>query len=939
MKVLRPALCASVLLLVMLALLGGCGGGGAPAMAAAPTGLSATPGNQQVALTWNGVAGATSYFVYQGSASGLTTASTRTGPFSTTATTVTGLVNGVLRYVAVSSVVGGVESPLGGETSATPLAPDFKLLDATPTPFAKDVPVNGTLAFTFSAPIQSTTALAPGAVKLESGSIHNPTLVPFTLAFQGSTMVLTPNAPLAPSTKLRVTLAPTVADTDGDTLGGPVNDEVTTGPAADTTPPTVLSVAPASAATNVPTSTTFEVLFSEDVRVEDVTIANVTLTDGATPVAVTVSQPASNKLLARPNAPLAAGAMFTLTVGTGVRDRAGNALAAPFVSTASTAAAAAPANTTSFMLYVTASNDSLEGELVKDLNKWEAAGGSDAHPNVRMYGQMDTVKADLAPQVHPTPFHVRLRRDGNRTAMNSTAVRVLAAGDLTTPTAISDFILACNADFVAQRNVFVFSNHGMNYTGTNADSASRRIELAEIVQGFTTARNAGVNLDVVVFDVCVMGGWENLALVAPFCNYIVAGETTTTGMEWEAGFTQSFLPNPATDSLSFFKDLVDKTVASPNRPEPNGFFIYDCTKIPTLKTAMVTFYNELHAALLANTVTVPGFTDAFNASLPLEIFSGGEKEMCDVVRLCEALSALPGAPAALTTAAQGAITAVRDAVVHRRTSAAWEKLSGVSAALGKVDNPVLGPVLVAIDATMQNPAALLATTRAAHLANPVNQPTVANARSLNTVNPTPAAQLELDVTTTNGQSGLIYSVVSRETAPASNIFEFLGVNAWTDDVSATVEWRWDGRVLQVSDGSATDFVPGVPLDFESTLLSVDAVLTDTESGTVQSCIIVFDASVPRVEGVFVDPPGVGKALGRSQVTAGDTLRIVKQRWNEGADNVESFNSPVLLTVGATGLASLTASSVAAPSGTYEFSVIVEDPEGNDDETSVTVSIP
>ena len=44
------------------------GGGGTPP--AAPTGLTATPGNAQVSLTWNASSGATSYQVSRGTVTG-----------------------------------------------------------------------------------------------------------------------------------------------------------------------------------------------------------------------------------------------------------------------------------------------------------------------------------------------------------------------------------------------------------------------------------------------------------------------------------------------------------------------------------------------------------------------------------------------------------------------------------------------------------------------------------------------------------------------------------------------------------------------------------------------------------------------------------------------------------------------------------------------------
>ncbi len=98
---------------------GGGGGGGQPP--ATPSGLTATPGNAQVGLTWSAVTTASSYHVKRGTVSG--------GPYSavssptTTSYTDTNLTNGTAYYYVVSAVNANGESGNSSEKSATPLAP------------------------------------------------------------------------------------------------------------------------------------------------------------------------------------------------------------------------------------------------------------------------------------------------------------------------------------------------------------------------------------------------------------------------------------------------------------------------------------------------------------------------------------------------------------------------------------------------------------------------------------------------------------------------------------------------------------------------------------------------------------------------------------------------------------------------------------------------
>jgi uncharacterized repeat protein (TIGR01451 family) len=93
----------------------------APAPPAAPTGLTATPGNAQVSLSWTASAGAMSYRVYRGTATGQETllpTPTITGTSYIDSTA----ANGTTYYYEVSAVGAGGEGSLSSEVSATPSA-------------------------------------------------------------------------------------------------------------------------------------------------------------------------------------------------------------------------------------------------------------------------------------------------------------------------------------------------------------------------------------------------------------------------------------------------------------------------------------------------------------------------------------------------------------------------------------------------------------------------------------------------------------------------------------------------------------------------------------------------------------------------------------------------------------------------------------------------
>jgi len=99
--------------------------------------------------------------------------------------------------------------------------------------------------------------------------------------------------------------------------------------AGDTTPPTVKSVLPADMATGV-TSNAVKATFSEALDPATVTTTTFTLFQGLNPVAGTA---AYSNLIATftPSVVLYPGAVYTATITTGVKDVAGNALAAAHV--------------------------------------------------------------------------------------------------------------------------------------------------------------------------------------------------------------------------------------------------------------------------------------------------------------------------------------------------------------------------------------------------------------------------------------------------------------------------------------------------------------------------------------------------------------------------------------------------------------------------------
>jgi methionine-rich copper-binding protein CopC len=189
------------------------------------------------------------------------------------------------------------------------------VLSVTPAAGSRDVAATMAPTATISEAIRVDSVLA----KLTTGT----TTVPTGTVISGDrTVIVNPLAALAPATTYTVTLTG-IADLAGNLLAAPHSWSFTT---ADTLAPTVVSVTPTAGARDVPVSATFTATFSEPFRVGS---GLATVTTGSTQVGVTAAVSGDRAVIVTPAAPLAYTTTYTVTL-TGVTDLAGNALAAPY---------------------------------------------------------------------------------------------------------------------------------------------------------------------------------------------------------------------------------------------------------------------------------------------------------------------------------------------------------------------------------------------------------------------------------------------------------------------------------------------------------------------------------------------------------------------------------------------------------------------------------
>lgn len=225
----------------------------------------------------------------------------------------------------------------GGESTTDALAPTVS--SANPAKNATGVVLNSAVTATFSEAMTPST-LSTTTFTLKQGT----TAVSGDVTFSGVTAIFKPGSTLAASTVYTATITTGTKDLAGNAVASDYIWNFTTGTTTDTTLPTVTGTINAAGATNVAINTKVGATFSEGMDPLTITSVNFTLKGTVSDAAVagTLSYSGVNAIFT-PASNLTPSTGYTVTIkgGTGgVKDLAGNALAADFVRSWTTAAAA-----------------------------------------------------------------------------------------------------------------------------------------------------------------------------------------------------------------------------------------------------------------------------------------------------------------------------------------------------------------------------------------------------------------------------------------------------------------------------------------------------------------------------------------------------------------------------------------------------------------------
>jgi outer membrane beta-barrel protein len=237
-------------------------------------------------------------------------------------------INNNLEYgVGLTFQFGGTRKAVAAVAVASEVA------DATAPTVNFTAPVNGatTVAVNQKASVsfsedmdQETLTTRTFTIKQGSSAVDG------TVTSTVSTATFTPTHYFEKDKAYTATVTSGVKDLSGNAMASDYLWGFTTGPASDTTPPTVTFTSPVKGATAAPIRQNVNVAFSENMDPATLNATTFTVKEGTTPVKGRVTAAGSTATFT-PSQNFTRGKAYTATVTTGSKDLAGNALANNYV--------------------------------------------------------------------------------------------------------------------------------------------------------------------------------------------------------------------------------------------------------------------------------------------------------------------------------------------------------------------------------------------------------------------------------------------------------------------------------------------------------------------------------------------------------------------------------------------------------------------------------
>jgi methionine-rich copper-binding protein CopC len=227
----------------------------------------------------------------------------------------------------------GGEGGGGGSSASDTTKPTITA--TTPAQGATNTPINTPITVTFSEPMD------PASISNTTFSLTaNGGNYPGSVIYTGTTAIFTPNTfPLAYASNYTATVSNGAKDLAGNSLAANHTWSFTTIASPDTTRPTIISTSPVTGATNVSINPTITVTFSEPMDPSTISASTIYTLEGGGYFPV-ISYSGTTATFTPTMGSFAYSKNYNLVVSSGVKDLAGNSLAADYTLSFTTTAPA-----------------------------------------------------------------------------------------------------------------------------------------------------------------------------------------------------------------------------------------------------------------------------------------------------------------------------------------------------------------------------------------------------------------------------------------------------------------------------------------------------------------------------------------------------------------------------------------------------------------------
>lgn len=252
------------------------------------------------------------------------------------------------------------------------------------------------------------------------------------------------------------------------------------------------------------------------------------------------------------------------------------------------------------MFYTTADTSNIEMPMIMDVNEVEYVGSSS---DVNFVAQVDRTTED------PSWTDARrflLTQDSDWQSVNSEMIMSLGEVNQGEPAALIDFVLWAAENYPAEHYALIMSDHGGGWDGFGWDQTGGddQLTMPELDQAFSAiTESLGRKFDLIGFDACLMSQLEVIKLLAPYADVAVLAEETEPGYGWAYDYTlPELVANPGISAAELGQLFVQHYMYTYSEGEwkDAGYTKYDLNvidlaQVPAAEAALNAFVRAVQA--------------------------------------------------------------------------------------------------------------------------------------------------------------------------------------------------------------------------------------------------------------------------------------------------------------------------------------------------------